>query len=426
MLLYLRSPPRICYALLAGTWSDKHGRKLLLIMPIAGQLIACISYAINYALLTSLPWQLLFLELGNDLCGTYVAYYLAIYSYITDITLQSQRTFRLAVVDGLDYVSTSIGTLTAAPLFLAYGYYSVFGASALCCILALLYLGIFVKESLGMKVESEKAEVEGALEDFPLQESSEGGRGYGSTVSTTVSETQEENWFWSSIKFVFDSFKTIFKSRRGPRRAILFLGILNFACYIFTYNGTEGTHRYAFAQRKYGWTEQEMSTYLFDYRVAYLVATWLVVPLLSRVLKLPDPYLAIISAAVSAVGFCLPAFTDRGVPPEETTVWLRSGTFVFNWFSLASFICMLSPVTTIATRSIISQTVPASEIGRVYSVLALFSAASGSLVEAGYQLLYSATISTFLGSYLVLNASLLIFTIPVNLAISWLFKRMDS
>ena len=384
------------------------------------------SYAINYALLTSLPWQLLFLELGNDLCGTYVAYYLAIYSYITDITLQSQRTFRLAVVDGLDYVSTSIGTLTAAPLFLAYGYYSVFGASALCCLLALLYLGLFVKESLGMKVDSEEAEVDGASEDFPLQESSEGGRGYGSTGSSTVTESQEDNWFWSSIKFVFDSFKTIFKPRRGPRRAILFLGILNFACYIFTYNGTEGTHRYAFAQRKYGWSEQEMSTYLFDYRVAYLVATWLVVPILSRAMKLPDPYLAIISAGVSAVGFCLPAFTDRDVPPEETTVWLKSGTFVLNWFSLASFVCMLSPVTTIATRSIISQTVPASEIGRVYSVLALFSAASGSLVEAGYQLLYSATISTFLGSYLVLNASLLVFTIPVNLVISWLFKRMDS
>ena len=93
---------------------------------------------------------------------------------------------------------------------------------------------------------------------------------------------------------------------------------------------------------------------------------------------------------------------------------------------LHEVIPILSPVTTIATRSIISQTVPASEIGRVYSVLALFSAASGSLVEAGYQLLYSATISTFLGSYLVLNASLLVFTIPVNLVISWLFKRMDS
>ena len=388
--------------------------------------MACLSYAVNYALLTRLPWQLLFLELSNDLCGTYVAYYLAIYSYITDITQQSQRTFRLAVVDGLDYVSTSLGTLTAAPLFLAFGYYSVFGGSALCCVLALLYLGFFVKESLGMKVECEGAEVSCASEGFPLQEGSEGGAGYGSTTqSSAVAEAETENWFWSSVKFVFDSFKTIFKKRRGPRRTILFLGILNFACYIFTYNGTEGTHRYAFAQRKYGWSEQEMSTYLFDYRVAYLVATWFVVPLLSRVMKLPDPYLAIISAAVSAVGFCLPAFTDRGVAPEQTTEWLRSGTFVLNWFSLASFVCMLSPVTTIATRSIISQTVPTSEIGRVYSVLALFSAASGSLVEAGYQLLYSATISTFLGSYLVLNASLLTFTIPVNLAISWLFKRMD-
>ena len=39
------------------------------------------------------------------------------------------------------------------------------------------------------------------------------------------------------------SLKTVLKSRKYPRKTILFLGIFNFACYIFTYNGTEGTHR---------------------------------------------------------------------------------------------------------------------------------------------------------------------------------------
>ena len=414
-------PPRILYALLAGTWSDQHGRKLLLVLPIVGQLLACLSYGLNYAFLTSLPWQLLFLELVNDLCGSYVAYYLAQYSYITDITLSSQRTFRLSVIDGLDYGSTSIGTLIAAPLFLHFGYYAVFGGSAGCCLLGLLYLSCFVKESLGMKTE------DSAQEDMPLQPAAENVSGYGSQadVVQTTQEDESTNWFWFSINFVFNSFRTVFKSRRGPRRAILLLGVLNFALYIFTYNGTEGTHRYAFAQRKYGWSEQEMSTYLFDYRLAYLIATWFLVPLLSKVLGLADTSLAILSSTMSAIGFFLPAFTDGGVKPENTTVWWRSGTFVFNWFSLSSFVCMMSPITTIATRSIISSVVPSSEIGRIYSVLALFSAASGSLVEAGYQLLYSTTISSFLGSYLLLNSSFYLFTIPVNCVISWLMKRME-
>ena len=39
--------------------------------------------------------------------------------------------------------------------------------------------------------------------------------------------------------------------RPGPRRWIVVAGVLNFMCYIFTYNGTEGTHRYYFARDKY-------------------------------------------------------------------------------------------------------------------------------------------------------------------------------
>ena len=38
------------------------------------------------------------------------------------------------------------------------------------------------------------------------------------------------------------------KPRPGYRRVIVLLGVFNFMCYIFTYNGTEGTHRYYYAQ----------------------------------------------------------------------------------------------------------------------------------------------------------------------------------
>ena len=47
---------------------------------------------------------------------------------------------------------------------------------------------------------------------------------------------------------------------------------------------------------------------------------------------------------------------------------------IYNWFKDVSF-----------SRSILSSVIPAHEIGRVFSVLALFSATSGSLVEALFQ-----------------------------------------
>ena len=47
------------------------------------------------------------------------------------------------------------------------------------------------------------------------------------------------------------SLRTVAAPRPGPRRWIVVAGVLNFMCYIFTYNGTEGTHRYYFARDKY-------------------------------------------------------------------------------------------------------------------------------------------------------------------------------
>ena len=131
---------------------------------------------------------------------------------------------------------------------------------------------------------------------------------------------------------------------------IVLLCIFNFACYIFTYNGTEGTHRYYFAQRKYGWSEQEMSTYLFDYRIGYMVSLWILIPILTRVLGLADTTIAIMACITSSVGFILPAVTDLSVTSPADSEWYRDGSFVLNWFSLGSFLCLLSPVTTITTR----------------------------------------------------------------------------
>ena len=47
-----------------------------------------------------------------------------------------------------------------------------------------------------------------------------------------------------SLRFMSASLKSVVRRREGRRRLIVLLGVFNFMCYIFTYNGTEGTHRY--------------------------------------------------------------------------------------------------------------------------------------------------------------------------------------
>ena len=77
---------RIFFALLAGTWSDHHGRKGLLLLSVFGQFLGSLSYGFNYMFLKELDWHFLFVELIIDICGGSVTYYMMEYSYMTDIT----------------------------------------------------------------------------------------------------------------------------------------------------------------------------------------------------------------------------------------------------------------------------------------------------------------------------------------------------
>ena len=52
------------------------------------------------------------------------------------------------MVEGTDYASVSVGNLISGPLFVAIGYFGVFGVSSVCNIIALLYLVFWVQESI--------------------------------------------------------------------------------------------------------------------------------------------------------------------------------------------------------------------------------------------------------------------------------------
>ena len=164
------------------------------------------------------------------------------------------RTYRLSVVDGMDYVSTSIGTKISAPLFLSIGYFGVFGCSASACVLALLLLVFWVKESLNTDntQDTDDGETEGASTAVtPLtisQHAHYGAQEVTQPSQDTVTATVEigaakTNFVKRSLAFVISSVRTVLMPRSGHRRLILLLGVFNFMCYIFTYNGTEGTHR---------------------------------------------------------------------------------------------------------------------------------------------------------------------------------------
>ena len=98
----------------------------------------------------------------------------------------------------------------------------------------------------------------------------------------------------------------------------------------------------------------------------------------------------------------------------DTQEWVRSGSFVLNWFSFCGFLTLLNPVYMVVNRSLMSQAVSSHEIGRINSVLALFAAISTSLVSAAWQKLYNLTLDSLPGTYLIVVTVITVITIPTN------------
>ncbi len=49
--------PRVVFTLLAGPWSDRHGRKWIIAIPILGQGITALTYILNVRYFDKLPFE---------------------------------------------------------------------------------------------------------------------------------------------------------------------------------------------------------------------------------------------------------------------------------------------------------------------------------------------------------------------------------
>lgn len=132
---------------------------------------------------------------------------------------------RLGVLDGTDYISTMFGTYISGPMFKSAGYYLVFSSSLVFALIGALYMAIFVKESNPRTLK--------------IQENNEQTT-YG-TEEVLNEQPQSTYCTWSDVMACF---KTLFRSRSDHRRLMIWILLFNFGCYIFAYNGSEGTHRY--------------------------------------------------------------------------------------------------------------------------------------------------------------------------------------
>ena len=111
--------------------------------------------------------------------------------------------------------------------------------------------------------------------------------------SVNTEENQEDkNEHKGVIKgafiYTFEGLKAVVKPRDGGRRFFILLVVSIYALTTFSRIGNEGPHRIYFAQKKYGWSESKLTLFFTLDRLASWFGLWVVVPIMTKGLKLTD------------------------------------------------------------------------------------------------------------------------------------------
>lgn len=144
-----------------GAWSDRTGnRKVCIILPIIAELLVCISNMLSTYFFYEINLEVtMFAEaIFPAITGGWVMVFLGVFSYISDITDEKTRTFRVGLVNLCMTAGIPFGTALSGILLNLWGYYGIFALSGSMYIITLLY-AIFHLKSNTKPVSDSKEEV---------------------------------------------------------------------------------------------------------------------------------------------------------------------------------------------------------------------------------------------------------------------------
>ncbi|KAF7987500.1 hypothetical protein HCN44_003262 [Aphidius gifuensis] len=346
-------------SLFLGPWSDKYGRKPLLIAAYTGSFLM-------YVLMTILskwdvdPWIFLIAFIPSSLLGGVCVLMLATFCYLTDITNNDTRAWRLAWFEACLSIGLVVGIFIGPMIFKIYGYTKLFIVSSTCSGCSLLFIIFFVPETVFINRENQKW---GSVFDF---------------------------------KLVKELIETSTKEKVGLNRKSLWGCIITLALLIVILNGDISVG-YLFTSARLGWNTIEYSRFKGLSIAISIIGTIIGVRLFGRTFGFSDTALAMIAAVSSFTASMITAFTLK---PWHMYTVLFAG----------SFGGVLSPT----IRSVLSKSVPPEDVGKVFSLATSVEAILPLICGPIYTLIYAKYLPPFYPSPVyLLSSTILLFIIII-------------
>ncbi|XP_059607866.1 probable peptidoglycan muropeptide transporter SLC46 [Phlebotomus argentipes] len=378
----------------AGGWSDKKRiRKPLLLLPIIGEFLGCLALFISAIFMLQLPLEFagILEKLLPAMFGGFTLMLMGVYSYITDITAEEDRTFRFGVLA----VSISLIPIAGVPwsgyLFEKLGYVYLFLLCLIIYIVGIVYALIFIKEVPAPRDQEEQKGDTNGTNGVNLENGQE---------AKTPEKKKNALLEFFDPTLLKDCIKVLTQKREGNKQILI---ILLIGAY-FTFLGPplgETDFIYPFARKKFNWQAVEYALFLTYSTFIALLGTVFMISFVSKFLKCSDALIGVISTVGTVVSKPILAFAASSVAYYVGTV-----------------VDLFLGCRPIALKSIISTFVEPNEIGRVYSILGIMESLVQFIFPAMYSAVYINTLETFVGAIYLFGE---VFFVPTLLIFVYLY-----
>lgn len=148
--------PAMLTACFLGTWSDEKGRKGPMIVTSIGSSLASLTFLI--AIYWNLPIYVFMIASSlAGLGGYYPTMVLAILAYVADTSQPDSRAMRLGILEAIAFVCGTVVYFSSGVWIKNYGYESVYLVILTVHLLNLVYVVIFLPESLPPELKKNSA-----------------------------------------------------------------------------------------------------------------------------------------------------------------------------------------------------------------------------------------------------------------------------
>ncbi|XP_072031228.1 LOW QUALITY PROTEIN: proton-coupled folate transporter-like [Amphiura filiformis] len=374
--------------LFLGAWSDRVGRRVCLIIPCVGSIVNAILLIFSSLNIFMPIWYIVLGSILLGMTGGFSLILSSVFSYMSDLVTVENRTMRFAILESMTFIGSFIGLLTVGVVIDKAGFVAAFSYYIGCNAVPILYILLWLPESLPTKATPRTLTSNGIDDDTKELVDELDGR-VASELGNVGNHKTRFCAEFLRVENMKGAVRTVFRKRPHFQRLQLLLLILCVTLFQFVGSGEGDTTVLYLKKSPLEFTASQISYYL-GLKNCVVGATLLIGMPLLRMTSIRDTTIACI-----------------GIFGEGSIILLAFSRNLAMVFSVA-VIMAPAAMPAVATRSMLSKLVSSSEQGSLFSFVASMESLMVFISSAFFNWLYPETLHVLEGGFVYLVMAIIL------------------